>query len=132
MPQSKILIVDDNNASAELLRAYLGGIDCEIAVAADGDETLAEVAGFRPDLILVDIALPKLSGFEVCKKLKRNLNTRQIVILLVTDLDEAGDIERAVESGCNDFLSKPVNKVELVNRVENLLRLRGSGRRGST
>ena len=65
--------------------------------------------------------MPKLSGFEVCKKLKGDPKTRGVLILMVTALNELGDIERAVEAGTNDFLSKPVNKLELVKRVENML-----------
>ena len=124
MPKSKILIADDNVPNVELLEAYLDGIDCEIAVAVDGRDTLAKVIEFQPDLILLDIMMPKLSGFEVCKALKRNPATRQIMILMVTALNELGDIERAVAAGCDDFLSKPVNKLELVKRVENMLKLR--------
>jgi two-component system, OmpR family, alkaline phosphatase synthesis response regulator PhoP len=124
MPKSKILIADDNNTNVELLEAYLDGVNCEITVAVDGADTLVKVADFQPDLILLDIMMPKLSGFEVCKKLKRDPNTRQIMILMVTALNETGDIERAVSAGCDDFLSKPVNKLELVKRVENMLKLR--------
>ena len=124
MPKNKILIADDNLPNVELLEAYLGDMECEIAVAADGRETLDKVAEFHPDLILLDIMMPKLSGFEVCKQLKQDPATNQIMILMVTALNELGDIERAVASGCDDFLSKPVNKVELVKRVENMLRLR--------
>jgi len=124
MSQSKILIADDNNTNVELLEAYLDGVDCEIAVAVDGLDTLAKVAEFQPDLILLDIMMPKMSGFEVCETLKRDPNTRQIMILMVTALNEMGDIERAVAAGCDDFLSKPVNKIELVKRVEIMLKLR--------
>ena len=124
MPKSKILIADDNLTNVELLEAYLDGLDCEIAVAVDGRDTLNKVAEFQPDLILLDIMMPKLSGFEVCKTLKRNPQTKQIMILMVTALNELGDIERAVAAGCDDFLSKPVNKLELIKRVENMLKLR--------
>ncbi len=124
MSKSKILIADDNLTNVELLEAYLDGVDCEIVVAVDGRDTLNKVAEFQPDLILLDIMMPKLSGFEVCKTLKRDPNTRQIMILMVTALNELGDIERAVAAGCDDFLSKPVNKIELVKRVENMLKLR--------
>ncbi len=68
--------------------------------------------------------MPKLSGFEVCQKLKSNADTKHIMILMVTALNELGDIERAVNAGTDDFLSKPVNKMELLKRVENMLRLR--------
>jgi two-component system, OmpR family, alkaline phosphatase synthesis response regulator PhoP len=121
---SKILIADDNLTNVELLEAYLDGIECEMAVAVDGRDTLNKVAEFQPDLILLDIMMPKLSGFEVCKILKSDPQTKQIMILMVTALNELGDIERAVSSGCDDFLSKPVNKLELVKRVENMLKLR--------
>jgi len=82
------------------------------------------VASFEPDVILLDVMMPKLSGFEVCQQLKSNPATSRIMILMVTALGELGDIERAVEAGTDDFLSKPVNKVELVKRVENMLKLR--------
>ena len=124
MPKSRILIADDNATNVELLEAYLDELDCEIAVAADGRQTLDQVAAFGPDLILLDIMMPKLSGFEVCKTLKRDPATSHIMILMVTALNELGDIERAVSAGCDDFLSKPINKLELVKRVENMLKLR--------
>lgn len=123
-PKSRILIADDNEANVELLEAYLGEVDCEVAIAVDGAETLAKVAEFQPHLILLDIMMPKLSGFEVCEQIKADPATRQIMILMVTALNELGDIERAVSAGTDDFLSKPVNKVELLKRVDNMLRLR--------
>ena len=122
--KSRILIADDNEPNVELLEAYLNDLDCEIEIAVDGRDTLDKVASFDPDLILLDIMMPKLSGFEVAKQLKSNAATRNIMILMVTALNELGDIERAVEAGTDDFLSKPVNKIELLKRVENMLRLR--------
>ncbi len=121
--KSRILIADDNGPNVELLEAYLSGLDCEIGIAVDGRDTLAKVASFQPDLILLDVMMPKLSGFEVCEKLKADPATRSIMILMVTALNELGDIERAVEAGTDDFLSKPVNKLELLKRVENMLKL---------
>jgi two-component system alkaline phosphatase synthesis response regulator PhoP len=121
--KSRILIADDNPPNVELLEAFLAGVECDIAIAIDGRDTLDKVTSFQPDLILLDVMMPKLSGFEVCKKLKDDPATREIMILMVTALNELGDIERAVESGTDDFLSKPVNKVELLKRVENMLRL---------
>lgn len=121
---NKILIADDNQANRELLEAYLAGVDCDTDIAVDGLDTLTKVKTFQPDLILLDIMMPKLSGFEVCKKLKEDPATRKIMILMVTALNELGDIERAVAAGTDDFLSKPVQKVELVKRVENMLKLK--------
>jgi two-component system, OmpR family, alkaline phosphatase synthesis response regulator PhoP len=122
-PKSRILIADDNAPNVELLEAFLAEFDCEIAVAVDGRDTLDKVASFQPDLILLDIMMPKLSGFEVCRKLKQDPKTKDIMVLMVTALSELGDIERAVDSGTDDFLSKPVNKLELLKRVENMLKL---------
>ena len=122
--RSRVLIADDNPTNVELLEVFLGELDCDVAVAVDGRDTLDKVASFRPDLILLDVMMPKLSGFEVCKQLKSDPQTRGVMILMVTALNETGDIERAVKMGTDDFLSKPVNKVELLKRVENMLRLR--------
>ena len=122
--KSRILIADDNPTNVELLEVYLSDLDCEIAIAVDGRDTLDKVASFQPHLILLDVMMPKLSGFEVCQKVKSDPQTRRIMILMVTALNELGDIERAVNAGTDDFLSKPVNKIELVKRVENMLKLR--------
>ncbi len=121
---SKILIADDNQANCELLDAYLAEIDCEVAIAIDGNDTLEKVESFQPDLILLDIMMPKVSGFEVCRKLKDDPAKAHIMILMVTALRELGDIERAVAAGTDDFLVKPVNKLELLKRVENMLKLK--------
>jgi len=121
---SKVLIADDNPQILELLEAYLEPLGVLVRLVADGEATLDQVAAFGPDLILLDIMMPKLSGFEVCKTLKRDPATSHIMILMVTALNELGDIERAVAAGCDDFLSKPVNKLELLARVQNLLKLR--------
>ena len=121
---SRVLIADDNEPNRELLEAYLTGVECEVATAVDGRDTLDKVASFQPDVILLDVMMPKLSGFEVCQQLKSQPETSRIMILMVTALGELGDIERAVDAGTDDFLSKPVNRVELVKRVENMLRLR--------
>ena len=117
----RILIADDNQANCEMLEAYLAQVDCEVAFAVDGQQTLEQVASFQPDLILLDVMMPKLSGFEVCQQLKANADTRKIMVLMVTALNERGDIERAVDAGTDDFLSKPVNKVALIMRVKKML-----------
>jgi len=122
--KNRILIADDNQANCELIEAYLADVDCDIDIAVDGQDTLDKVKSFQPDLILLDVMMPKLSGFEVCKQIKEHPQTRRIMVLMVTALNELGDIERAVAAGTNDFLSKPVNKIELLKRVENMLRLK--------
>lgn len=123
--QHRILIADDNEANRELLEAYLSELDCVTEIAVDGQETLDKAESFNPDLILLDVMMPKLSGFEVCERIKQDDQLKRIMILMVTALNELGDIERAVSAGTNDFLSKPVNRIELVKRVENMLQLKG-------
>lgn len=123
MSSHRVLIADDNEPNVELLEAYLAGIDVEVAIAVDGQDTLDKVAEFKPHVVLLDVMMPKMSGFEVCQQLKQSPETKSVMILMVTALNELGDIERAVEAGADDFLSKPVNKVELVKRVENMLKL---------
>ena len=120
----KILIADDNNQNVELLEAYLSEFECEIRTARDGEETLIVVDEFQPDLLLLDIMMPRLSGFEVCRKIRANPATHDLLILMVTALNEASDFERGVQAGTDDFLTKPVNKVELLCRIRSLLRVR--------
>ncbi len=122
--ESRVLIADDNPQILELLEAYLEPLGVRVLLAADGEATLAAVERDQPDLILLDVMMPKRSGFEVCRLLKEDRRYRDIPIIMVTALNEAGDIERARECGADDFLSKPVNKIELLARVQNLLKLR--------
>ncbi|MFP4052974.1 MAG: response regulator [Phycisphaerae bacterium] len=122
---SRILVVDDNEQNLELLVEYLDTLGCTIHTAADGLEALETISAQVPDLILLDVMMPRMSGFEVCRKLKSDPETRDIPIIMVTALNELGDIERGVESGTDDFISKPVNRLELLTRVKSLLRVRG-------
>jgi len=120
----RVLIADDNPQGVELLEAYLAENDYEIRTASDGEETLRQVAEWQPDLILLDIMMPKISGFEVCKRLRANPATRDMAILMITALDQPSDVERAVEAGTDDYLTKPINKTELFLRVRSLLKSR--------
>ena len=121
---SVVLVVDDNEQNLELLQAYLEDIDCETIAASDGIEAMEIVGKCPPDLILLDIMMPQMSGFEVCKRLKNDPNTSDIPIIMVTALTEFGDIERGIDSGTDDFISKPVNKLELLTRVKTMLKLK--------
>src|SRR5436190_17613450 len=114
---ARILIAEDNPQGVELLDAYLGETGWELATALDGEETLQKVRDWRPDLILLDIMMPKISGFEVCKRLRANPATRNIAVLMITALDQPSDIDRAVEAGTDDFVTKPINKTDLLVRV---------------
>ena len=119
-----VLIADDNPQILELLEAYLEPLGVRVVLAADGEATLSAVEREPPDLILLDIMMPRRSGFEVCRILKEDRRYRDIPIVMVTALNEVGDMERARECGADDFITKPVNKIELLARVQNLLKLR--------
>jgi CheY-like chemotaxis protein len=119
-----VLIVDDNEQNLELMQAYLEELDCESVLAHDGQQALEIVGKEPPDLILLDIMMPQMSGFEVCKRLKANPETQGIPVIMVTALNEFGDIERGIDSGTDDFVSKPVNKLELLARVRTMLKLK--------
>jgi CheY-like chemotaxis protein len=123
---ARVLIADDNPQNADLLAEYLEGGEFEVAIATDGEETLERVESFRPDVLLLDIMMPKLSGFEVCKRLKAHRQTRDLPVLMVTALDQPSDVERAVEAGTDDFLTKPINQVELRRRITALIASRKS------
>jgi CheY-like chemotaxis protein len=120
----KVLVVDDNQQNLELLQAYLEDLDCVTIPACDGQEALNLIGSEPPDLILLDVMMPRMSGFEVCKRIKNDPKTRDIPVIMVTALNEFGDIERGIDSGTDDFLSKPVNKLELLTRVKTLLKLK--------
>lgn len=127
LSESVILVVDDNQQNVELIQAYLEDLPCKVVTAFDGLQAIKYIEDPdqpTPDLILLDVMMPKMSGFEVCKKLKNDHATRTIPIMMVTALNELGDIERGVESGTDDFVTKPVNKLELITRVKSLLRVR--------
>jgi CheY-like chemotaxis protein len=123
-PTGRILIADDNQQNRELLEAYLADEGHEILMSADGRETLDKTRQEQPDLVLLDIMMPKLSGYEVCQQIKQDPQTRDIPVLVVTALKEMGDIEKAVAAGADDFLTKPVHRIELKTRVRSLLRVR--------
>jgi two-component system, OmpR family, alkaline phosphatase synthesis response regulator PhoP len=130
LPPSRVLVVDDNPQNLELLMAYMEEVpNVTTTGAANGLEALAKVAREHPDLILLDIMMPKMSGFEVCRQLKSDPETRDTQIVMVTALNEVGDHERALDCGTDEFLAKPVNRIELVTRVKSLLRLRHLKRR---
>jgi CheY-like chemotaxis protein len=122
--KSKILIANGSESHVQILKGCLVDVDCQVAVAVDGRDTIEKFASFRPDMILLDTMMPKLSGFEVCQQLKSDPKTSGIMILMITALNELSDIEKAVDAGTDDFLSYPVDKMELVKRVQNMLTLR--------
>ena len=117
-----VLIVDDNAQNLELLEAYMEDLpEINVVRATNGLEALQQVTDARPDLILLDIMMPKMSGFEVCKRIKTDPKNRDTIIIMVTALNETSDIERAAECGSDDYLTKPIDRKALIDQVRTLL-----------
>ncbi len=120
---STILLVDDNAQNIELMQAFLEELPCSIQTASDGIEAIEKIERKIPDLLILDVMMPRMSGFEVCQKVKSQPSTRDIIVIMVTALNEVSDYERAVDCGTDEFITKPVNKLELLTRVRTLLEL---------
>ncbi len=124
MNQAKILVADDIKQNVKLLRVILTASGFDVVEAYDGEEALEKAKSENPDLILLDIMMPKLTGYEVCQKLRANGTTKSIPIVMITALHEMDDRIKGIEAGADDFISKPFNKTELLARVKSLLRMR--------
>lgn len=120
----KILVVDDTQANVELLKGLLTREGYTVHTAADGEAALAAVARELPDLVLLDVMMPKLNGFEVCRRLKQDPATRLTPVVLITALQEREDKIQGINAGADDFLMKPVNAHELRARARSLVRLK--------
>ena len=120
---SKILVVDDNKQNAELLEFHLAD-DYEVLKAYNGEEALQKVKADPPDLILLDVMMPGLDGYEVCQRLKEKEETKFIPVVMVTALKEKEERIKGLEAGADDFLTKPVDSSELLARVKSLLRIK--------
>jgi len=124
-PAPRILIADDHPHGVELLEAYLSATPYEIRTAVNGEEAFRQAKEWKPDVVLLDIMMPRLSGFEVCKRLRADPVLSSTGVIMITALDQTADIERAVEAGTDDFLTKPINQAELLLRIQALLASRG-------
>lgn len=121
---AKILVVDDTPQNVKLLADLLAVKGYAVATAANGNEALASIAASRPDLVLLDIMMPGLSGYDVCRKIRDDPPTALLPIVLVTSLDPHQERVKGIEAGADDFLHKPINQAELLARVRSLLRIK--------
>lgn len=118
----KILLVDDSKVAlfSERLILERSGL-YEVVVAVDGDQVLEMVESEQPDIIVMDVIMPTMTGFEACRALRAQPATKEIPIVLVTTRGEACNVEEGYESGCNDYVTKPVDGPELLRKIENLI-----------
>jgi class 3 adenylate cyclase len=120
----RILVVDDTPANVKLLGDLLRAKGYEVTTAANGEQALESIARRPPDLVLLDIMMPGISGYEVCRKIRENPATALLPVVLATSLDPNQERVKGIEAGADDFLPKPVNQAELFARVKSLLRIK--------
>jgi len=123
-PVPVVLVVDDGPANRELIEACLAGINCEIRAADNGRTALAMIEAALPDLVLLDVQMPGMNGYEVCARIKDRPRGKLLPVVMITALDRAHDRVMALNAGADDFMSKPVERIELVARVRSALRLK--------
>ena len=121
MTRKKILLVDDSNTILMMETMILQGGRYDLVSAKDGEEGVEKALAERPDLILLDIVMPKMDGFEACKRLRAEEATKATPIIMVTTRGEGENVEKGFEVGCNDYVTKPINKVELLAKIGNYL-----------
>jgi putative two-component system response regulator len=121
---SVVLIVDDGSADRQLAQAYLAGLDCDVRLAQDGPSALRQIDAEPPDVVLLDVDMPGMDGYEVCRRIKARARGRLLPVVMITAIDGTDDRARALEAGADDFMAKPVGRVELVARVRLAQRLK--------
>ena len=121
MASRKILLVDDSETVLQMEQMILAKSSYELILARDGEEGVAKALTTQPDLILMDVVMPKMNGFEAVKQLRENAQTRSVPIVMVTSKAEAESMETGYQTGCSDYIIKPIDQLELMMKVKNLL-----------
>jgi DNA-binding response OmpR family regulator len=117
MSKKKILVVDDSKTALFMVTTTLRKAPYQVITAGDGQEAVEVATAERPDLILMDVIMPRMTGFEACRELRRREETRFIPVILVTTRGESDNIESGFDSGCSDYVTKPINGQELLAKV---------------
>jgi len=120
MGEKKILVVDDAETILMMERMILGK-SYTVVTAKDGEKALAVAASEKPDLIILDIVMPNMDGFEVCRRIKSDENTKSIPVIMVTTKGDSSNVEKGFQSGCNDYVTKPISGAELLSKVRSHL-----------
>jgi DNA-binding response OmpR family regulator len=121
MPRKKILLVDDSATILMMEKMILAKEPYDLVVAKDGQEAVAKALAERPDAILLDVIMPRMGGFEACKAIRAQEATKAIPIIMVTTRGEAENVESGFENGCNDYVTKPIDSVELLTKLRSLI-----------
>jgi CheY-like chemotaxis protein len=121
MKRKKILLVDDSNTILMMEKFILRNDPYELVSASNGEEAVLKAAEHQPDLILLDVIMPRMGGFEACRLIRENELTRSIPVIMVTTRGEAANVETGWASGCTDYVTKPINAVELLAKVRSIL-----------
>ncbi len=121
MDRKKILLVDDSSTVLLMERMILSKNEYDVVTARDGQEGVEKALAEKPDLILMDVVMPRMDGFEACRKLRERDDTKAIPVIMVTTRGELASVETGYASGCNDYVTKPINGLELLAKVKSCL-----------
>ena len=114
---AKLLVVDDEPINRELLQVTLAPLDCTIQTAESGEEALEAMKTFAADVVLLDVMMPGMTGFEVCRQIRQNPALRDVTVIMITALDDRQSKITGLEAGADEFLSKPIDRMELLTRL---------------